>query len=201
MKNIKILLSLYLSLFLAGCTTVITKEPIGDVINIEKELLNEENSKHQVDGAWNGDTILFTKVLDDGKTIKFATILWDKEKNDFVIDSQEILLSKLNEKIYINQKAQNEYHIAAMGFALSESENNELMDILVFYPDGDLFKKAIKEKTLKGKIEKIKSGGTNIYIQSNSEELNSFIENNHGKLFDFETPSVYRKIKDIDWEK
>jgi len=185
-----------------GCSYVITKKPIGEVINIKEEM-SEESPQYQIDGIWAGDTVVFAKVLEDGKTIKIGAVVWDEVKKEFKIKSQEILLSKLGEKTYINKKAEdkNGYYIAALGSSFADSKSGTPVDIIVFYPNGDEFKKAIQEGKLAGKIEDIKYGGSYIYIESLPEKLESFIKENHNKLFNFETPTVYRKVRNIDWSE
>ena len=65
-----------------GCSYVITKKPIGEVINIKEEM-SEESPQYQIDGIWAGDTVVFAKVLEDGKTIKIGAVVWDEVKKEF----------------------------------------------------------------------------------------------------------------------
>ena len=195
MRYAKHILVLLLCITFVGCTNIVTKEPIGHVIDLKEGKLEDGTKFNWTDleGTWNGgDNIIFSKILKDGKTIKVAYLQWSGE--EFEMLSDDIVFSELGGNVYINQKMNNDegYCIASLGHSFIE--NDDLIDILVFYPDEEEFKTAINDKKLLGEV------GSDIYLKSTKEDIDVFIGNNHKKLFNFGVPKVYRKIPWVKYD-
>ena len=188
MKNyITLLITVIL---LSGCTSVISKQPVG-------------TSKHTVqaedwDGTWiHEKTAINIKVIKESPgTIKLA---WIEEKDeDFHIETMtcEILESKSNHYINcLNLPGENLDGYYIWGKVINNDDR-----IIIWPPSFEAFLTAHKNNLLISDLEESSQDENGHYrfrqikINDDPGHVVQLIENDPGKFFDWENPIILTKL-------
>ena len=177
-----ILCFLILPLYLTACSSVTSKNIIGERI--------QGNLSDQFDGIWEEDNeIAYMKYLNEGE-LRIAGVEW--KENKFDLQELTIILTKCGDREFVNVldpiiEEKSDLLFACYSFITEKT-------LAVWEPKVDAFEKAVREGKIKGKISKDKSS-TTVSINESNESLCDFIKKRAiGELFDLEDPRIYRKI-------
>ena len=188
MKAIHFITILFISLLLAGCTAIITKNPIGT----KSVKINAE----EWDGVWStrGNGLAIIKVTDEnnGKmTIGFI----ENKGNVFTVQNLKAAVREYKGSTYINislescvpknEKIPKKEEFLKSTFHWFKFQKQGDSIILLPYNE-DFFKKAIKNKEIE--IKQLKD---NMFlINEPSDVISEYIEKNKSEIFNFENKSV-----------
>ncbi len=189
-KYIITIMSLYCFLSISGCSTVVSKYPIGTE--------NYNASPDSWNGTWlSDDEFIRIKVIDPSNGI--LKVAWIEEKeNDLKLESFTCQIKKGEKGLYLNVRDMPNEDFE--GFYLWGKVKKENQKILFWLPSIRGFNKAYEAKKLKAIIEKTKpdkSGNQNverIKLLEDSNSILDIIENNSGEYFDLENPIILIKI-------
>lgn len=171
-------------LLLTGCSTVVSKYPIG----LEPFI----PSKEQIEGIWLNDneTIKIKLINESQGIVKFA---WIEDKaSDFKLETVTGKLLKGNKGVYINSLGQpgddfGGYYI----WGKIQFNNNK---IIIWPPSFESFKLAFENKKIKAIAEKNNNGIiTDIKLVDKPKVIIDLIENN-SRFFDWENPIILIKM-------
>jgi len=165
--------------FVAGCSSVLMKEPFP-----ESKLADEEHS--QLEGVWHiGDGVVIIAFASNG-TPWMATVDW--EDDDFVLNKSRLYFTKRNDSFYVCMPSEpgktNEYIFAEFNLDSGKA--------LVWTPDEDIFEELIGSGTLKGFVEKDKHSKS-ISLETKAEEILELISTNSA-VFDYKSPLLFQKL-------
>ena len=166
MKTISIFNALLLSLFLTSCSSLQSSFIVGERITfLEDEVGNET--------VWKIENKIFHVRIVGTNSLVASVVEWDSEKKTHDLKTEEIIISQLNDHMFLNVKIDDLYNIHYM----VPADNKRV--ILFYNIDGDELKKHIS----KGVIETEKDSG--IYqLEGTKEEIDKFIIKNHRLIFD-----------------
>ena len=181
-SNLIILCFLILPLHLTACSSVTSKNIIGERL--------QGDLSEQFDGIWEEDNeIAYMKYVGKGD-LRIAGVEW--KENKFELQELTIILTECSDRKFVNVldpiiEGKNDLLFAYYSFITEKT-------LAVWEPKIDAFEKAINEGKINGKIHKDKSS-TTVSINESPESLCDFIkERDIGELFDLEDPRLYRKI-------
>ena len=184
MKNL-ITLSLFM-IFLNGCTTVVTKHPIGT----EPYFAAEDEWQ----GTWLTDNeIIKIKVIDESAgSIQIAWI--EDNESELKFEKVNCKLMKSENAVYIHSlDLPNEDFGGYYVWGKVQIENNK---IIIWEPMFEAFKSVYIEKKLKASVEKNdKQEISNIQLTDTPVNILSVIEADK-TFFDWEKPTILMRLFD-----
>lgn len=182
MKNLLTILSFIL--LLSGCSTVVSKDPVG--------LEPYAPAPKQLEGIWLSDneTIKIKLISESEGTIKFAWI--EDNESDFKLGTATGKLMKGNKGVYINSLGLpgedfGGYYI----WGKIQFKDNK---IFIWPPSFKTFKLAFEDNKIKALIEKnSEQKVTNIKLTDEPKTIVDLVENN-SNFFDWENPIILIKL-------
>jgi hypothetical protein len=191
MKNLLTTITLCCALAVAGCSKVVSENPIG----IDNYLIQPED--------WNGtwlseDEFMKIKVIDEAEGL--FEIVWIEEKDDdFKLETMMCQLRQGVSGVYLNVKdvpgePLKDYYY--WGKIKKDKDN-----ILFWLPSFEAFEEAYESNIIQAIVEKSdpdengKQYVQYIKINDDPKKIVDLIESNSGKYFDLEHPIVLTKIK------
>lgn len=166
MKIISIVCSLILTVILTSCSSLQSPYIVGEEITFLEDEVGEET-------VWKiEDEIYHVRIVDTNSLV--ATIVeWDSDKKAHTLKTEEIIVSHLDDYMFLNVKIDDLYNI----HYVVPSDGDR---VLLFYSiDTDGLKKHIS----KGVIETDKDSGT-YKLDGSKEEIDRFIIKNFRSIFD-----------------
>ncbi len=185
------ILALLIFVLFSGCKTLLFKNLFGSVSTIE----NIED----YEGYWESDDgfIAAIKILNDSSTMVTGLLEWDKKQEQFVVKSEERIITKLKEATFLNEKTDENYY-KVQQIELKKSKISDKIQLLVWDPDIDEFEKLVANNELSGRITtKINDEGKvetdSIIVDNRSEDLlEKMMEKNN--LFKYKNVQVLRRF-------
>jgi len=190
MKHLSICISISCLLFLFGCSSVVSKHPIGiEKYNASADALN---------GTWLSDEeFIKIKIMDEPNGI--LKLIWIEEKdNDFKLESITCQIMKGGKDLYLTVLEMPDEGIA--GFYYWGKVEIENRKILFWLPSFDAFKEAYEANKIKAILDKTKADKSgkqkieNIKLIDDPKIIVELIKDNNWKYFDFENPIVLIKL-------
>ncbi|MEA3346863.1 MAG: hypothetical protein U9Q21_02100 [Candidatus Auribacterota bacterium] len=167
-----------ISLFLTSCASLKSKHYVGIKEPIEKEDLEEES-------IWQfEDKVFYVRALDPATAIA-SSLKWDDSKKEYKIITTQVVLTKLDEHLFLNLKGEKEdlYTILRLTGSMDGT-------MIIFTVDDEEIEKHIKE----GKVKAIKKGD-NFILELTKEELDSYVRENLNNLFDYDIAGIIKPLK------
>lgn len=175
-----------LTIILCACDAVTVKHPIGAPI--------VEDLSPELDGVWQGgeeNTVFYVKYKSNG-VLQLAHVGWRHDK--FVFRDTTCLLTTLAGQSFINFSAATPSNGDAYFFAMYTLAGDDYL--LLYYPKTGVFKEAIKNGQLHGKMTARYSDNLSIAeIDDGKEKVDNFIKNHKTQeIFDFSRIDVLKRI-------
>lgn len=182
-KNSPVLLLPCAALLLCSCKTVMTKYPLTN----EPRAIDGE----KFDGVWrNGDTEVYIKFASNGIA---QVSIRDQKNSDVQIGPGEMIVTEGVEHNFICIRFQEDGKWMD-GYYFLQYRFIHPGDLVLWFPNNDVFEEAIQKKQLSGVIEKGQFSNE-ITITSNPEKLLEFINDpNNLKLFKYKEPVILWKV-------
>jgi len=165
-----------LCMLCTSCTSLKCKHFPGTQEMITEKQLNSES-------VWKfGDTIYHVKVANSNRVVA-SWVEWDDKTDKHRIKSFPVVVSKLNDTMFLNVKIDEFYTILRLTPAGNDS-------IVLLTIDGDKVKKDIEKGIIKG------SKSDNGYIlDCTKQKLESYIKSNLNTLFSLDGAGVLKLIE------
>ncbi|MGD0021284.1 MAG: hypothetical protein ABSC54_03180, partial [Smithellaceae bacterium] len=185
MKTVERLLLILVLAVLMGCP-VVSKNIVG----LEDCKLDAQ----KINGTWiNDEGAILVKATDPEKGIIKIFFLEDKEKTETLI----IKIMKGNSWLYFNilpEKDSKDDYIWGR-FQLKDNK------LIFWHPSNEAFTKAIKERRIKGTIEKKKQEDgklsfdtSTVILTDSAKNIINLIESSDGSFFLWDEPIVFIKL-------
>ena len=163
---------------LTACNTLKSPHYVGEAETFDADEMSEVS-------VWTqNDTAYFVKVV-DSNTLIAATLEWDKQKNDFVARSFPIIISLLEDHMFLNVKDGDLYTI------LRIAGTDEEETIVLFTVDLEKMKRDISEGIIKGRIEE-----RTVVMECTKEEQDAYIREHFNSLFAMGGGNLVRRISE-----
>lgn len=173
-----ILLSIYV---LASCTRMQSEHYVGTKEPLFKELLKFKDAR-QV-SVWKfKDDVFYVKPLDEYSAIA-STLKWDQSQDAFKIINKQLVVTKIDDHMFLNLKEDGLYTILRIAYALASSDDQ----LVLFSVKED----KLKEDIQTGKIKIKMSTDKDTYILDvTKKKLDTYISKNINNLFDFNAAGI-----------
>lgn len=181
----KLLTILSFLILLSGCSTVVSKHPVG----LEPFVPHKE----QIEGIWVSDNepVKIKLINESEGIIKFAWIEEDN-KSDFKLGAGTGKLLKGNKGVYINSLGLPGEDFG--GFYIWGKIQFKDNKIIIWPPSFESFKSAFENNKIKAIVEKNDNGKiTNIKLTDNPKVIIDLIESD-GRFLDWENPIILMKM-------
>jgi hypothetical protein len=179
-----VILSVIIGLFSICCSSVTSRYPLpGNSLAIDQKKL---------EGIWlvDSDEVIHLRFNSKGTAI-IAGMEWKEDQYEIVYG--EINVTEGDEYNFLSIRFQEDNKWLDNYYFLTYTFT-EKGDLILWLPNVDIFEEAIKNKQIKGIIEKDQYS-TGITITNSSENLLKFINDaSRHNLFDYKEPIVLYKI-------
>ena len=166
---------LTLSLLCTSCTSMKCKHYVG-----EREHVSEKELSKKSVWQW-GDGVLYVQVVNTNSLI-VSSVEWDEENSKHTIDSRQMVLSKLDDVMFLNIQEDGLYTILRI---LPADEDS----IVLLTVDDDKLEEDIEKGRIKGETKK-----GDIILDCSKKELDAYIKDNIQTLFSLDGAGVARLI-------
>jgi len=183
-KITKIFACCVFCLGIVSCASLKSKHYVG-----KKELGAEKDLKKET--IWQFQEKVYYVRAVDPETLIASTLEWNDEKKKYEVKTSQIVISKLNENLFLNFKPEKEELYTILRFSPSTEQI-----MAVFTVDGDIISKHIEE----GKVKAVKKGDDFI-LELTKEELDKYVKENLNELFDYKHSGIIKAIKGFKEEK
>jgi len=183
----KIRLALFfvpLLLALSGCSFVTTQQPLSSA--------PEPIDRDKFEGSWlSEEEVVFIRFAASG-VARLAGLDWQDDR--FQMVQGEMIITRGKEGNYLSVrfeeegKWQNRYYLVQYKFT-------DQGDLLLWFPDEDVFAKAVEDGLLAGEV-KPEAHRDDIFITDAPEKVLHFLDNPGPlRLFNTDQPLILKKIK------
>jgi hypothetical protein len=137
------------------------------------------------------------KILNDSSTMVWGNLLWNKNENKYMMNSQETVFTKVSDATYLNTRA-GPNHYKVQQFSLRKSNVSDQIHLLIWDPHIDEFERLVANHKISGEIiTKINEDGrvetdSVIVDQLSEEDLTALLENKI--LFNYRNVMILRRI-------
>jgi hypothetical protein len=161
-----------------GCSSVISKRPVGE--------RPAKLAAKEWQGNWLGpDGAVNAKVIDADKGILKAFWLEDDDRGNPAMKTAEVELRESGGWLFANTKEPSK----GRGYVWGRIKNED-RQIIVWTPDDKSFKQSLKDNVFPGKID----GDEVILEELKPQHLKIIISGERGVLFSWDKPSVFVKV-------
>ncbi len=176
-------LAVVMAMLLGGCSSVTLEHPLS----AEPKPVD----KDKFEGTWLGGTIAFDVRFAKNGVAKFAAMRW--KDDEFHIQRGEMIVTEGTKDNFISIRVEDEHGKMpdAYGFLRYAFVNDG--DLVVWWPNVQVFEEAIEKKILQGGIER--GQNTRITVASKPADVLAFIDDpDRTDVFVYGQPTVLRKI-------
>jgi hypothetical protein len=177
-KTINMIVFCMLSLGMASCASLKSKHYVG-----EKESGAEKDLKKET--IWQFQEKVYYVRAIDPQTLIASTLEWNDEKKKYEVKTSQIVISKLNENLFLNLKPEKEDLYTILRLSPS---TDKIMAI--FTVDSDIIQKHMKE----GRVKAVKKGDDFI-LELSKEQLDKYVQENINDLFNYKNAGIIKAIK------
>lgn len=183
-RNIGIGLSpICLALLVCGCTSVSITQPLSK----EPKAIDRE----KFEGVWLMDNEPFHVRFGTDGIARIAGMEW--KDNQFHVARAEMVVTKGVKHNFLSIRTQEDGKWTD-GYGFVQYKFTDQGDLVIWIPNGGVFKEAVENKQLDGEIKKVQHS-TEITITSDREKLLEFINDpDNLKLFEYRDPLILRKL-------
>lgn len=174
-KIIRSLWALVLCTGLISCSTLHSPYYVGEISDISEEDLAEES-------IWVMDEDTYTIRRTGSNSFVAATMEWNSNTKEYNAHTSPILLTELDDHLFLNIQDDDGYLIIRAVCSLDES-------LVLFTIDKDKIEQDIKSKKLKARED-----GDHIFMECSKEEQDEYIRNNIETMFSYECARVARMV-------
>jgi hypothetical protein len=183
----KICLSLFfipLLLLLSGCSFVTTSQPLSSA--------PEPIDQDKFEGAWlSEEEVVFIRFAASG-VAHLAGLDWKDDQ--FQMVQGELIIIRGEKGNYLSVRLQEEGEWQNR-YYLIQYEFTDEGDLLLWFPNEDVFAKAVEDGLLQGEV-KTERHRDDIFITDTPEKILRFIENPGPlRLFNTGEPLILKKVK------
>jgi hypothetical protein len=173
-----------LLLLLSSCTFVTTQQPLSSA--------REPIDRDKFEGAWlSEEEVVFIRFAANG-VARLAGLDWKDDQ--FQMVQGEMIITRGKKNNYISVRFQEEGKWQARYYLL-QYEFTDRGDLLLWFPNEDVFAKAVEDGMLQGEV-KTEPYRDDIFITDSPEKVLRFIENPGPlRLFNTGEPLILKKIK------
>lgn len=168
-----VLLSL---IFLGGCSVVYIHQPLSEK--------SETKDKSVFIGDWKAEDGVLHLQFDSKEILHFATIEWKDDM--FVMETGYAIVTEVGSDAYLSVKIKEDDGYDE-DYVIVKCERKNSDELVIYYPDKDIFEAAVKDKQLEGTIEKY-----DIRITSSPQNVRQFLLKTNA--FSNEDPLILKKI-------
>lgn len=175
--------AVFLISLLAGCSSVVTVQPLPQTRDQREHALLE--------GEWlSEDSVVSLRFASDGVG-RIAALDWRDDR--FQIEEARLMICKGVAGSYFTVRVR-EHGAWEDNYYFARYRLTSRGDLLVWVPTVDVFRAAVAAGRLEGTVAKGK-WGTSVTVTSAPEKLLAFLEGRHnGNLFEWEEPIILRRL-------
>lgn len=181
-KRLAIGSALFLSLFgLVSCTRMQSAHYVGTKEPIFTALLKLDGGK-QVSVWKYDDDVFYVKPVGPASAVA-STLQWNAGKGTFDITSRKLVVTDLDDHLFMNIQEDGVYTILRMAFSHTSPETS----LILFSVNKDKLKQDIGS----GKLQVKPSADKDTYVlEGTKQELDAYVGANMTELFDFDTGGI-----------
>lgn len=170
------------AMLLSSCSELRSPHYVGEPVEMD-----EEDPSHE--SIWMlGESVYYIRRT-SSNTLVAATLEWDQKNGDYTAKSFPLVITTLDDHIFLNINNGDDYTILRLACACDES-------FMLFTVDPEMMKKAIADGTVKAHTE-----GDHIIMDGTKAEQDEFIANHINTLFSMDCGSIARKLSKEESDK
>lgn len=181
-----------LTVCLSGCSSVIFKHPVGQIIQDQDHL-------DKLGGVWSaGDSEPVTMIQPlKGGQIAIGATSWDNKQGKFVLQQYSGVVTELEGAHYINLKSPNEDADEEEYLVIRITHANDANSIVAYGLNVNTFKSAVEKGQLDGDI---KSGGSSsVELTGSKDQIDNYLKTTSaGQLLDLDEPIIVHRVGEVD---
>lgn len=160
---------------LVSCSELRSPHYVGEVVEIMEEDLGRES-------AWVMDEELYWIRRTGSNSFVAATMEWNRKTETYEARTAPILLTQLDDHLYLQLKEDDEYIILRAACSQDES-------LILFTIKKDIIEKDVQEGKIRARIS-----GNKITLECSKEEQDEYIRDNVERIFSYDCARVARKV-------
>ncbi len=176
-------------LFLAGCSTVSSKEPLGDPTSAE--------DAKKLEGVWlAADEPLWIRHIKDNE-LRLGSLSWNKDHSRFELAEAAVFVTKDDDRSYVNVKGLGANEEQDFCFARLAGIDDD--SIVMFFPRTDAFAEAVENGTLPGTVTRAQT--TAVRLSATAAQLGEFVDPEKTSVqFDVDAAIPLRRVQRVEKE-
>lgn len=169
-------------MLLTSCSELRSPHYVGEPVMMDEDDPPKESIWMQ------GESVYYVRRT-GSNTLVAATLEWNKKNGDYTVKSFPMVLTELDDHIFLNVKKGDDYTILRLACACDES-------FMLFTVDSEMMKKAIADGTVKAHTD-----DDHIIMDGTKEEQDEFIAKNINTMFSMDCGSLARRLSKDDPDK
>jgi hypothetical protein len=177
MKTISIVFYLVFAFILTSCSPLRSPHYIGDQVEFSEKEIGRVST-------WEIEGLTYHAKIKSSNQVVVASVTWDQKKEEFVMSTEDLVISALDDQLFINVKYDDSYGI----IHVTKVKDDYLISHSV---DTAFLKKQIPSG-------KVKTGGddSSFILTGTKEEIDKFMRENMNQVFNEKNLTIAEKISE-----